>query len=267
MVFTGFQQQQLPEYEVITPHTHESYTVRTLTVQEEEKLKGSYISPLKVTELLNECIYNVIVNAPDHITSYTEFLRNVTLRDREALLFGVHHISYEEVRNYDVPCMNPTCQKINSITVNASDIFDVIPYPEEGILSARVSEYLPKFSKLRVQLKQPTLIEEINSMKELGSRPGSTNDQIISTLPIAGIYEEDDNGEILQSIEDRSDILDAYRKLPSKDRKFINKKYTEAFGQYGISLRVKTICQSCGEERTANVDIVDNFFSMVYSDD
>lgn len=266
MVFTGFQQHQFPEYEVITPHTHESFTVRTLTVQEEEKLKGSYISPLKITELLNQCIYNVITNKPKHIDSFESFLKNLTIRDREALLFGVHHISYEEIRNYDVPCLNPSCQKMNSVTVNASDIFDVVPYPEEGILQKRVDKYLPVFNKLRVTLKQPTMHDEIYGLRNLGARPGATNDQIISILPIVGIYEEDDNGEILQSFEDKEDILDAYKSLPSRDKKYINQQYSEEFGQYGITLRMKMICQYCGEERIANIDIIENFFSMVYSD-
>lgn len=265
MVFTGFQQ-PFPEYEVITPQSHQSFKVRTLTVQEEEKLKGSYVTPLKITELLNRCIYDVTTEAPDDITSFDEFLKNVTLRDREALLFGVHHISYEEIRNYDVPCTNPNCQHVNSVTVNASDIFDVIPFPENDVLSKRVDHQLEVFKKIRVKLKQPTLYDEIHGLKNLGARPGTTNDQIISILPIVGIYEEDDDGNVVQQFEDKEDILDAYKSLPSKDKKSINKKYTDEFGQYGITLKMRMTCQQCSQERVANVDIVENFFSMVYSD-
>lgn len=265
MTFTGFQQ-KLPEYEVITPQTNQSFMVRSLTVQEEEKLKGSLITPQKITEHLNKCIYEVISQLPQGINSFEDFLKSVTLRDREALLFGVHHISYEEIRNYDVVCSNPRCGKSYSITTKASNIFNMNPYPHNDILKKRQNINLPVFQKVLVSIKQPTLKDEISGLKDLGSRPGANNDQIITILPICGIYEVNDDGDPVQSFEEPEDILDAYKSLPSKDKKEINKRYTEEFGQYGLDLRVKSVCEYCGEEQEVRVDIVDNFFSMVYSD-
>lgn len=265
MTFTGFQQ-KLPEYEVLTPQGNQSFLVRSLTVQEEEKLKGSVLTPQKITEHLNKCIYEVITQSPDNINSFDNFLKNVTLRDREALLFGIHHISYEEIRNYQVQCSNPRCGKSYGITTKASDTFNMNPYPYDDILKRRENFQLPVYQKVMVTLKQPTLKDEITGLKDLGSRPGSNTDQIVTILPICGIYEVDDNNEPIQSFEQQEDILDAYKALPSKDKKEINKKYTDEFGQYGLDLKVKTVCESCGEEQEVVVDIVDNFFSMVYSD-
>ena len=47
-----------PEYEVITPQTKRSYHVRSLSVQEEEKLKASLLTPSK--ERLTISLYNWI---------------------------------------------------------------------------------------------------------------------------------------------------------------------------------------------------------------
>lgn len=265
MTFTGFQQ-KLPEYEVITPQGNQSFLVRSLTVQEEERLKGSVMTPIRITEHLNKCIYDVITNSPDNINSFEDFLKNVTLRDREALLFGVHHISYEEIRNYQVRCGNPNCDRSYSVTTKASDTFNITPYPYDDIFKRREQFNLPVYKNVSVILKQPTLKNEVTILKDLGSRPGTNTDQIITILPICGIYEKSESNEELQSIEEPEDILDAYKALPSRDKKEINKKYIDTFGQYGIDLKIKTTCENCGHEQEVSVDIVDNFFSMVYSD-
>ena len=81
-MFIGFNL-QYPEYEVITPQTHLSFTVRTLSVSDEERLKGSLMTPAKVTEHLNKCIYETLVKKPDTIKEYKDFLKLVTLKDRD----------------------------------------------------------------------------------------------------------------------------------------------------------------------------------------
>jgi len=108
-MFTGFNI-KYPEYEVITPQTKLSYNVRSLTVQEEERLKGSLLSPMHTKK-------------PDHITDYESFLKNTTLKDRDALLYGLYHITYENIRNFDVSCTS--CGKTYPITVKVSDTFNI----------------------------------------------------------------------------------------------------------------------------------------------
>ena len=48
-MFRGFNL-KYPEYEVITPQTKRSFTLRSLNVSEEENMKGSMMTPLKITE-------------------------------------------------------------------------------------------------------------------------------------------------------------------------------------------------------------------------
>ena len=77
-MFTGFKQ-PLPEYEVITPHTNQSFTVRSMTVQEEERIKGSLLSASAVTDHLNRCIFDCIVQKPSGIKNFEDFLEKCSL--------------------------------------------------------------------------------------------------------------------------------------------------------------------------------------------
>ncbi len=67
-MFTGFKQSKYPEYEVITPQLQQSFSVRTLTVQDEEKMKGSLKTPLQIADHLNTCIFSAITKSPEEIT-------------------------------------------------------------------------------------------------------------------------------------------------------------------------------------------------------
>ena len=102
-MFKGFNL-KYPEYEVITPQTKLSFTIRSLNVQEEERLKGSLLTPQKITEHLNKCLYESLISKPEVVKDFKTFLENVTLKDRDALLYGLYHITYEEIRNYDIKC-------------------------------------------------------------------------------------------------------------------------------------------------------------------
>jgi len=262
MPFTGFNL-KYPEYEVITPHTHLSFTVRTLNVQDEERLKGSLMTPIKVIEHLNKCIYETIVKKPDSIKEYKDFLKLLTLKDRDALLYGLYHITYEDIRNYDVKCKN--CKKDFSVTVSASDTFNYLPYPGEDVLTRRIRVDLPKSPGISAWIKQPTLEDEMDTSKKMSSRPGTTLDIITETLIIEKFEQEMESMVDPAIITERIDIIDAYRSLPAKDKREIQEKYKEEFGKYGTELKMQVFCQHCGTEDIVEIDLVDNFFRMVYS--
>lgn len=269
-MFRGFQQVVYPEYEVVCPQSHDSFNVRTLTVQEEEKLKGSMLTPVQITDHLNRCIFECIVGFPEHIKDYESFLKNVTLKDRDALLYGLYHVSYGEIRNYDVTCSAAGCGYQFPITINASDAFGYNLYPADDkdnphILKKRKKISLPIFTNVYVNLKQPTLNDELRAYKEVGNRPGTTNDLILSILPIESIEEDIQEQTEPNVYNDREDIIDAYRSLPSRDKKEINNKYNDEFGQYGIEMKTRTVCPKCGNDEIKYIDLVENFFSMVYT--
>jgi len=261
-MFTGFNV-KYSEYEVITPQTNLSFNVRSLNVQEEENLKGSLVTPTKITEHLNKCIYDIIVKKPDSIKDFDSFLRRITLKDRDALLYGLYHITYEEIRNYEIRCGN--CKKEYPVTIKASSTFNFNPYPGKDILSKKIKVDLPATSGVSAQIKQPSLFDETFALKELISRPGSSVDIIIETLIIDNFTQttEESTEPIIYS--DRSDIIDAYLSLPARDKRKIHETYFENFGKYGIDLKMKSFCPNCGKEETINIDLVDNFFRAMYS--
>lgn len=262
MPFTGFNL-KYPDYEVITPQTHLSISLRSLNVQEEERLKGSLMTPTKITEHLNKCIYESITKKPESIKEFKDFLQLITIKDRDALLYGLYHITYEDIRNYDVKCSN--CRKDFPVTVKASDTFNFNAYPTEDVLLKRFKIELPKSVGVSAWIKQPTLQDEMNSIKNLSSRPGTSMDVITETLIIEKFEQDVEAKTDPIVIIERYDIVDAYRSLPAKDKRSIYEKYNEEFGKYGIELKMQSFCQHCGHEEVISIDLVENFFRMVYS--
>jgi len=258
-MFKGFQGIDYPEYEVITPHTHYSFTVHTLNVMKEKRLKGSLVTPIKITEHLNRVIWECIVSKPDEIKTYEDFMKKLTLKDRDALLYGLYHISYEEIRNYMVSCVS--CQKEYPITVQASSTFNFNPYPTDDILGKIIKIALPKTNSVFAYIKQPTLTDELNAFRSLSA----DTEDISITLPIQKFTQETEGGDDALVYDERADILDAYMTLPPIDKRAIFNKYTEEFGKYGIELKCKTICQHCGHSDIVDIDLVEQFFRMVFT--
>lgn len=262
MTFIGFDV-KLPEYQVITPQTKLSFNVRSLNVQEEERMKGSLVTPSKITDHLNKCIYDSITQKPEEIKDYNTFLRTITLKDRDCLLYGLFHITYEEIRNYEIRC--GSCRKEYPVTIKASDTFNYNEYPGENILSQRAKINLPVSKGVSVTIKQPSLFDETTALKELSNRPGSSIDFIIETLIIEKFEQDVTESKKPIVYSDRIDVLDAYMSLPAKDKRIIHEQYLENFGKYGIELKMKTFCPVCGIEEDVTIDLVENFFHSLYS--
>lgn len=262
MPFTGFNL-KYPEYEVTTPQTLQVFTLRSLNVQEEERFKGSLLSPNKITEHLNTCIYEAIVKKPEDIKDFNTFLKKTTLKDRDALLYGLYHITYEEIRNYDVTCAS--CQKEYPVTIKASDTFNFNMYPKKDILKKTVEVKLPVSKGVSTWIKQPTLFDELSAISSLGNRPGSTIELITETLVIDKFTQDVEDKKKPLSFSDRTDIIDAYLTLPARDKREINKRYDKEFGQFSIDLKMKSFCQHCGKEEVITIDLVSQFFRNVFT--
>ncbi len=262
MPFKGFDL-KYPEYEVVTPQTNLSFNVRTLNVQEEERLKGSLITPHRVTEHLNKCIYEAIVKKPSSVKDFQSFLRLCSLKDRDALLYGLYHITYEDIRNYDITCAS--CRKEYPVTIQASETFNFNKYPGKDILKKRVNVPLKISKGITAVIKQPSLMDEVNAVKELASRPGSSIEVITETLIIDRFLQDIEEKTQPLQYKDRTDILDAYLTLPAKDKRSIHDQYQEEFGQYAVDLKMRSFCNHCGHEEVADIDLVSQFFRMVYT--
>jgi hypothetical protein len=266
MPFKGFNL-KYPEYEVITPHTHLSFSLRSLSVSEEEKLKGSLMTPTKITEHLNKCLYENSVQKPATITDYKSFLKSLSLKDRDALLYGLYHITYEEIRNYDIRCSS--CRKEYPVTVKASEMFNNEPYVGEDSLTKRLKVDLPVSKGVSAYIRQPSLDDEETAIRTLSATPGLTIEIITETLIVERFEQlgEDAVVDVADPVvyTSRYEIIDAYRSLPARDKRTIYEKYNEEFGKFGIKLKMRTFCTHCGFEEVVDVDLVENFFRMVYS--
>jgi hypothetical protein len=233
-----------------------------MSVQEEERLKGSLLSPSVLTDHLNRCIYECIVVKPEIIKNFDDYLTYCTLKDRDALLYGLYHITYEEIRNYDVSC--GSCGKSHSITIKASSTFSMNSYPEEqNILEVSFQVPLPVMDSVTATIRQPTLKDEADAMKLAGSND-KLLDLLTETLIIDNFIESvDGNDSTVYS--SREDIVDAYRSLTPNDKRAIFKEYKKQLGSYGIELKMRTTCVHCGDEEVLDLDLVDNFFRMVHT--
>lgn len=250
-----------PEFEVITPQTHSSYTVKGMRVKEEESLKGSLLSPTRATEHLNRSVYSSVIKKPEGITDYKTFLQKTTVKDRDALVFGLFHISYGDIKNYEIKCSN--CKKEYQVVVKTGSTFNLNPYPHDDILEKEIVFEVP-ISKISVTIKQPTLDEEEEAARNLSGIPNLTLDNIGETLMIQKMENIKADGTII-SYTERYDIIQAFKDLVAGDKRFVFEKYNELFGKYGIELKMKSYCTHCGFEEVNTIDLVEQFFRMVYS--
>ena len=262
-MFTGFANQKYPEYEVITPQTGESFKIRSINVQEEERFKGSFNTQGKIADHLNRCLFDSLTLKPDHIITFEDFLKNITLKDRECLHYGLYCSSYDDIKNYEVVCLD--CSNKYPITIKMSETFNFTPYPDKAnILKAVKKINLKNVENVSVFIKQPTLFEEQVTMKQLSGRPDITIDNIYETLPIVKFEEDNESTKKPKVYDDRLDIIHAYRSLTPRDKNLIHSEYVESFGKYEIELKMKSGCPKCGKEDIRNIDLFDNFFRAMY---
>jgi len=250
-----------PEYEVVTPQSHQTFLIRSINVAEEERMKGSFMSPQKITEHLNKVIFESLTEKPTHIKSFEDFKKALTIKDRDALLFGLYHISYEEIRNYDITCSS--CQHKYPVTTKASDTLSTNPYPADDILSKQVAVELPMAIGVKAYIKQPTMSDEMEILQRQAVL--SPNVELLTQAMVITKFEQDiEDQKEPEVYDDKVDIVSAYQTLTARDKRAINDAYIENFGKYQIELKINVTCTACGHNEVVGVDLVENFFRMVY---
>ena len=133
-VFKGFNI-KYPTYSVILPQTGYAIDIRSLNVSEVSKLKTSAATPTKATEAVNRCIFESIETAPSCINDYESFKKNITVRDRDALLYGLYHATFGDETDFNVQCRQ--CSNRQDIKVNISQMFSMNAYPgSEGVMNS-----------------------------------------------------------------------------------------------------------------------------------
>jgi len=264
-VFKGFDI-KYPEYSVITPHTLKEFTIRSLTVQEEETLKASMLTPSKLAEHLNKVIFTCIVKKPDSIKTFDDFLNNLTIKDRDALMYGLYHVTYKDIHNYDVTCTS--CDTTNSVKVDFLKSFKAQFWasdkPEDSILKKEIPVKFEIARDITAIIVQPKLIDEQNVLKETAFASETARDLNLELLVIKRFEIDRKEAKTPDTIEDRNNISKGYKQLPVTDRKMIDTAYAENFGKYGVAIKTIVKCQKCGEENDVSIDLVKQFFRSIY---
>lgn len=154
-------------------------------------------------------------------------------------------------------------EKNESIEKQNEDVNAIL---EEGglpcILSFTEKVVLP--SGLIIYLKQPTLIDEVKLLKLI---PLTIKDDELSialdSINIEKIEEVDpDTGEVLQIINDKLDIIEAYKVLSILDHEKILEVQLDKFDKYGVNLSTMWACSSCGKDNILRIDPVYHFFRI-----
>ena len=257
-----------PEYSVITPQTLYEFTVRSLTVQDEEKMKGSILTPTQFAKHLNQIIWDCIVKKPDDIKTYEDFLAKVSIKDREALLYGLYHVTYKDINNYDVMC--ESCGKSYPISINIDDAFQMDAWggdeDKKGSLLNR--EFIAKCKlaeNITAIIKQPTLAKEEEIMADLTFATKEMTELATELLIIDRIEIADpDNSGRSDAYSELRNKVRIYKKLPAPDRKIINKEYKDNLGIYGVEIKTQSKCSVCGETQTVPIDLITQFFRALY---
>jgi len=259
--FSGFQI-SYPEYEVITPQTLQSFTVRSMTVSEEETLKGSALTPKKIAEHLSSSLWKCIVKKPDTIKSYDDFISRVTLKDRDAILYGMYHATYKDTQAYDLRCEK--CGASYAVSCKLNEIFSMTAYTgnKDDILSMKIPVALDVASNITAIIKQPVLKDEHSIMSDMLFQTEKALETAIETLVIDRFIVSNSDGSKTEIIT-RDNIMSGYNSLPAADRKQIQKKYFDSFGQYSLKLEIKSNCSKCAELNTTQLDLVNQFFRVI----
>lgn len=261
-IFTGFKI-PYPEYLVITPQTVQEFTIRSLTVQEEETLKASMLTPNKLPDHLNSVIYSCLVKKPETIKTFDDFLNNITIKDRDALMYGLYHVTYKDIHNYDVTCS--ACNNINPVKINFLKSMKANLWPnKDSVLKKEVKVPLEIAKSISAIVVQPKLIDESVMIKENAFATDAVRDMYMDLLTIKRFEIDVPESKAPDTIEDRENILLGYKQLPSTDRKLIDKAYAENFGIYNLNVQSIVRCQKCGSEEEVIIDLVRQFFRSIY---
>ena len=262
-VFSGFKI-NYPEYSVVTPQTLKEFTIRSLTVADEEKLKASLLTPTKMSEHLNEVIFNCLSKKPDDIVTFSDFLTKLTIIDRDALMYGLYHVTYKDIHNYDVTCSQ--CETVNSVKVNFLNSFTATIWPTDAkpVSDIEIPVKFEIAKGISAIIRQPMLNDEIALLKDLTFSSEAIRDLSMQLLVIKRFDIEQEGSNHVDTLEDRENILKGYNQLPPSDKKMINKVYNENFGKYGVDIKSLVKCQKCGNEETISIDLVKQFFRSMY---
>jgi len=246
----------LPEIEVITPQSGQSYRVRALVFANEHSFRSSIYSTTKtILDKLNHLIYNAIVSEKP---SYEEFISTTTTIDRDSIIYGLYQVSYGDIYNIEkYQCTS--CGKKEDLSVSMSSGFNLNKYEgKDPILGAEIPVQLN--DRIKAIIVQPTCKIELD---EIDNYVNENRDMIWRMHLDRFEYIADDDSEQVISKDKGIKFNIACNQLPSSMVKLITDAIYENFTKYQVECKINYECPHCGHKEELNFDFTQQFFRMV----
>lgn len=259
-----FQAFELPKWEVLTPHTLQKISMKSLLVQQEEALKTSAISTTKMLELINKIIFDCMDTHEAPFDTMENFMKSLTLADREALIYGLVVASYGEEQDFNVTCS--VCSKTFIEKANLTQNVDIKIYQDKGaIIQKKVDVELP-ISKAIATLQMPTLWDEYIFANSKGVSPDvlrKADDYLtVKTLKILAKDEKEPEKTKYLIIDNVFEIYAYMRTMSARDRKTIYKEWNTVFGDCGVRVNIPTLCPHCGNRGEMFINMINELFRL-----
>lgn len=257
---------EFPVWEIITPHTGFRLKVRSLTVAQEEMLKTSAVSTLNMITLINQVVFECIQDRPEALSTLDLFEKNLTVTDRETILYGILIASYGEQQKFSIQC--PSCGQTYDTNGSLTENADIKIYDgKEELLKKKVEIILP-ISKYKVILTIPTIKDE----KMFTATKGISQDVVRKAdsylickelqLPSTKT-KEDGTTETKYYVKDNVfEIYADMRNLPALDRKHITKVWTENYGDFGVNVKIPAVCPLCSTRTESVLSMLGELFRL-----
>ena len=151
-----------PTFTIAAPQTGFVFDVRALTVKEVHSMKETMTSNSRAVTIIHDIIWGAIVRKPDGIKTFEDFLLNTTLKDREAIAYGIYVMTFGKEKLFEVYCLN--CQKTQKIKINFKDIYSAELYPKASTV---INSYRVVKASKEIELDpeiEKAILEQENSV-------------------------------------------------------------------------------------------------------
>jgi hypothetical protein len=248
---------EYPSYTVVTPQTLLTYKLRSLTVNDELNLKASITDEDNSASIMNRTIFNCIIEKPEQITDFKDWLKKTTAEDHKSLMYALYHCSYGDDIEYTNSC--PYCNAINSGVVKLSKGIKINNY-EGAPLEILDKDYKLslEISKADVYFKYPTVQKSLDLGKNIEKVLTDNIEPYL--LYIDKIVYGD---KTFSMSENNIDLITMFKILPAKDRKSIDKFILNEMNKYTINASYRIKCSSCAKTYKYDIDFVVQFFRQL----
>jgi hypothetical protein len=194
-------------------------------------------------------------------------MSNLTLVDRQALLFGLLVSTYGEDQKFNVSCNR--CGESMEVAANITNNMEITLYSgTENILNMKPVIHLP-VSGYDAVLSAPTILDETQFAASKGVKPEvlkKADDYLIIKEIHADAEQVDPKtGEKTTKkivIDGTFEIYAMFQKLPARDRKVVTNAWTEHFGNYGVFAKISSKCGNCGSETETYINFLGEIFRL-----